>query len=361
MQARFHDGRTSAAHPVAVAVEVAGEALRFEAEGVGHLWLAGDVEFEAVAGAVRLSRPGNPARLVLDAADWRALGWARTIRRGRRRREWKLVLGLALAAAVVALFVFVGMPLASGPLARATPPELEAGIGENFAAQMKLGLTRCTGADGQAALQAFGAQLGEAAGAPFPIRVEAVEAPMANAFALPGGRILVTDDLIEMAGGPDELAAVLAHEVAHVERRDVMQAVWRSLGLGLVLDALVGGGTGAGQQAVLLAGSAANLRYGRDAEQAADAGGQAILHRLGLSSRGMAKFFARLSAAEGDGGGEPDMVREFVSTHPGSGRRAHLSRARERAGEVAFDATQWAKIRAVCAQDPKRRLVPRIG
>jgi beta-barrel assembly-enhancing protease len=77
--------------------------------------------------------------------------------------------------------------------------------------------------------------------------------------------VLVTGDLIELAKTPDELSAVIAHEVAHVERRHVMQGVWRSLGLGLVLDAVVGGGTGADQQAVLLMGSVTDLRFSRRA------------------------------------------------------------------------------------------------
>lgn len=357
MQGRFHDGITTAAHPVAVVAEAG--VLRFHADGADHVWPAEALSAERVNGAVRLSRPYDPARLVLDEADWRALGWDTALTRRSHRREWALLAGLAASAAAAALAVFVGVPLASGPLARATPPSFEAGVGENFEAQLKLGFPSCTGADGQRALQALGGRLGRAGGAPFPIQVEAVEAPIANAFALPGGRILVTDDLIELAGGPDELAAVLAHEVAHVERRHVMQAVWRSLGFGLILDTLVGGGTGAGQQAVLLAGSVADLRYSRDAEREADAAGQAVLHRLGLSSRGMAAFFRRI-AREGQSQ-EAMMVSELVSTHPDSNRRVELSRARERSGDVAFGTSEWKAVKAVCARDPKRRLVPRLG
>jgi Zn-dependent protease with chaperone function len=70
---------------------------------------------------------------------------------------------------------------------------------------------------------------------------------------------MVTDRLIALAASPDELSAVIAHEAAHVEKRHVMQSVWRSFGFGVLLDAVVGGGTGAGQQAVLLIGSSTNL------------------------------------------------------------------------------------------------------
>ncbi|MBL8771101.1 MAG: M48 family metallopeptidase [Phenylobacterium sp.] len=355
MHGKFHDGLTSAAWEVTA--EASDGALRFSAGGVDHVWPLADIGAETVAGGVRLARPGAPARLTVSAADWRGLGLARRFDRRSRRAELALVAGLAAAALLVVLVVFVGVPLASGPLARATPPAFEAGIGENFQAQLSVAFPACTGAAGQAALQRLGARLGEAAGSPFPIRVEAVEAPMVNAFALPGGAIVITDDLIAMTRSPAELSAVLAHEVAHVERRHVMEAVWRSLGFGLILDAVVGGGSGAGQQAILLAGTFADLRYSRDVEREADAAGQALLARLGLSSRGMASFFERLSEQEGSKSAAG--VAELVSSHPDTRRRAELSRARSRDGGAALAPSEWAAVRAACARDPKRGLIPR--
>jgi beta-barrel assembly-enhancing protease len=338
VRARYHDGRTARAHEVEVSV--APDGVRFGFEGETHHWPLAAIEVERLGERVRLGRPRDPARLTLDAAQWRLVGV------------------LAGAAAVVALVVFVGIPLASKPLAEATPVSFERDMGDNFERQLMVAFPRCTGRDGQDALYVFGDSLEDGASTPFNLRVQAVEAPMANAFALPGGAILVTDDLIEMADTPDELAAVIAHEAAHVEQRHVMQAVWRSLGLGLILDAVVGGGAGAGQQAVLLMGSFADLRYSREAEQEADARGQAILAKLGLSSQGMAPFFRKI-AAKGEGR-EAAMVKELVSSHPDSERRARLSEARARPGRVAFSPEDWSAIKQVCEEDPRRRFVPKI-
>ena len=80
-----------------------------------------------------------------------------------------------------------------------------------------------------------------------------------NAFAMFGGFIGINIGTIMVAQSESELAGVIAHEIAHVENRHVMQAVWRALGVGMLLDLVVGGGTGAGQQAVLLAGQAASI------------------------------------------------------------------------------------------------------
>jgi hypothetical protein len=358
MRARYHDGRTAASHDVEVAVT--GESLTFPFQGETHAWPLADLEIERLGDRLRLSRRPSPARLSVDAKEWQAAapGRGEAIESAGRRREWRLVGALAAGAAAVAAVVFVGVPLASGPLARATPVTFERQMGQSFEGQLNLAFPRCTGRQGQEALHAFGNRLKLGAATPFDLRVQAVEAPMANAFALPGGAIMVTDDLIDMADTPDELAAVLAHEAAHVERRHVMQAVWRSLGLGLILDAVVGGGTGAGQQAVLLAGSFTDLRYSREAEREADARGQAILQKIGLSSEGMAPFFRKL-AGKGEGK-EAAMVKELISSHPDTLRRARLSEARARPGHAAFAADEWAAIKETCEGDPRRRLAPKV-
>lgn len=352
MRAKAHDGETAAVHEVEV--EVSSWALSFRLADEPQIWRFSEIEVEPLGDQVRLKRRGQGARLTVAADDWRAAtaADAAPVARRHRRRERDLIIGLALVAVAILLFVFVGVPLASGPMARLTPPPLEARLGETYAAQLQFAFPTCAGEAGQDILHAFGDRLEDGMDSPFNILVEAVEAPMVNAFALPGGRVLITDDLIAEAETPDELAAVIAHEAAHVEQRHVMQAVWRSLGLGLILDAVVGGGTGAGQQAVLLAGSVTELRYSRDAEAEADARGQEILQNLGFSSEGMAPFFRRL-AGEDRRGERAAGVMEFLSTHPDSLRRAEASEARAQSGAVAFTADEWRTIKAACEGEPK--------
>ena len=346
MDGLFNDGRTARAHPVRVWLE--DEALVFQAESERR-WPLEAVRTEVVDDRVRiaLAKEEDPARLSLALADWVELtGSAWRHHQRVRRRHLGLVAGLVAAAAGITGLVFVGIPAASGPLARHTPPEFERKIGENFEGQLGLGFRACGGKPGNQALATLGHRLARDTGTPFDIRVRAVHAPMVNAFALPGGTIMVTDELIDLAKTPDELAAVIAHETAHVEKRHVMQAVWRSFGFGVLLDAAVGGGTGAGQQAILLMGSATNLRYSREAEAEADAGGQDLLAAQGLSSQGMAPFFRRLIAKSE--GANAKAVEELISDHPDTLRRAAMSRARARPGAPAFTPAEWTAIKAAC-------------
>ena len=248
MSARFLDGRSARAHPAEV--EIIDGGLIIRADGTEHAWPLKGISIDRHAGEVRLSHTGaRDARLVMPVADWESLSGpvGKSIARRGGRREVSLVLGLAAIGLGVTAFVFWGVPALSGPLARATPVGFEQRMGQNFDNQMGLLFSRCEGSEGQYLLADLGQRIAAETDTPFDVRVRAVHAPMINAFALPGGPVLVTDDLIREARTPDELSAVIAHEVSHIEKRHVMQAVWRSLGIGLLLDAVVGGGSGAGR------------------------------------------------------------------------------------------------------------------
>lgn len=350
MQGRFYDGTSAAVHAATAAFE--GGDLVIQANGQTHRWPARDLSVDTHAGEARISRRRSDARLVMSRMEWRELSAGQgALRRHSAAGGKGLVIGLVAAAAATALFVFVGMPMASGPLARATPIEYERQMGDSYNAQISAIFPTCGGEAGQAVLQRLGDRIATQGDSPFEIRVRAVHAPMVNAFALPGGHVLITDQLIAEAESPDEVAGVLAHEVAHVERRHVMQSVWRSLGAGMLLDLVVGGGTGAGQQAVLLAGQASEMSFGRAAETEADEVGMQFLHGAQMSSRGMAVFFERMSEHEIRTPDEVAEVSEWWMTHPNTERRIQAARAAERDGQPALSPAEWETVRAACSSD----------
>ena len=351
MDGQLYDGRI--ARPRAVEITVNGGRLVVRAiddPAAGLDWpLEAVREAPRADGRYTLSCGDEDARLVVDAQAWRPLAGRsyESIARRGRGREWRLVGGLAAAGVAVAAVVFVGIPLAARPLALHTPPALEARFGANMEKQLSVPFRACPSDTESAALLGdLGARLGRAAKAPFPIKVRAVRAPFVNAFALPGGTILVTQPLIEEARGPDELAAVLAHEIAHVERRHAMQAAWRAMGAGLLLDAVVGGGSGAGQQLIVLAGGFADHRFSRTLEAEADDRAIEILRAENISTRGMADFFGRL-ANRGD---DPRLRRaaEWFQTHPDTAGRADKARRAIRPGQPSLSDGDWAMLDRVC-------------
>ncbi|WP_172262883.1 M48 family metallopeptidase [Caulobacter sp. RHG1] len=351
MDGLLFDGRVARPWPAHVAVE----AGRVRAQAVDDASVGVDWPLAAVRETLRndgryaLTQGEDDARLVVDAEAWRAASGRshRQIAKRGRGREWALIGGLAAAGLAVAATVFIGVPMAARPLAMHTPPKLEARFGANMEAQLRVPFRPCKG-DPEAAelLSDLGYRLGEAADSPFEIRVRAVRAPFVNAFALPGGAILVTGPLIEEARGPDEVAAVLAHEIAHVERRHAMQAAWRAMGAGLLLDAVVGGGSGAGQQLIVLAGGFADHRFSRELEAEADARAIEILQAENISTKGMADFFGRL-AHRGD---DPRLrqAAEWFQTHPNTAGRAERARRAIRPGQPSMSERDWAVMGRVC-------------
>ncbi len=136
-----------------------------------------------------------------------------------------------------------------------------------------------------------------------------------NAFAAPGGPIFVTTKLLKTAANDAELAYVIGHETAHIDRRHIAKAVEKQQQVGLaagVLGAILGRGKGGN-----LLGTAVNLTanlwargYSRDQESDSDNYGVRWMSQLGYDPRASISMMGKL----GDGGGGG--IGKYLSTHP---------------------------------------------
>jgi predicted Zn-dependent protease len=164
-----------------------------------------------------------------------------------------------------------------------------------------------------------------------------------NAFAAPGGQIVIFDGLLQQAASPQVLAAVLAHEMAHVMERHPARGLIRRTGYRLLVAALVGDLSSA---MGLLAESGElllNLAHSREDEAAADRLAIGLLNAAGIDSRGLGSFFVQLH-----GDAQPPRL---LSSHPPA-RRAHRSgrAALEQPGPAALEPAQWEALRGICQQ-----------
>ena len=168
-----------------------------------------------------------------------------------------------------------------------------------------------------------------------------IDDPNINAFALPGGFIGVHSGLLDATRNEDELAGVLAHEVAHVTQRHIARAIHASqrqsivttaLMLGAILAGVVAGDGDAAQAGMVVAqGTAAQqqINFTRSNEYEADRIGIRAMGDAGFDPHGMASFFevmSRQSAADLD-----MRLPEFLRTHPVTTQR--IAEARNRARE----------------------------
>ncbi len=166
-----------------------------------------------------------------------------------------------------------------------------------------------------------------------------IEDPRINAFALPGGYIGVHTGLLEATRNEDELAGVLAHEVAHVTQRHIARSIHANqrqsllttaLMLGALVAGVAGGDADVAQAGMAVAqGSAAQsqINFTRNNEYEADRIGIGALYDAGYDPQGMATFFEVMSRLQP---ASPELrAPEFLRTHPVTTER--ISEARGRA------------------------------
>lgn len=334
---RLFDGQTALPHAVVVEAEADG-LLLVTAQGTELLpWaqLRRSADGQLIGHTDR-----HDWRLRLDAplpADWAA----RLPQEGRLTGDDRRRIAMAVAGTIgvaAGLWLFGGVIL--DRLAARLPPQLLAPMGQ----AMVQGLgPQCTAPAGRAAAQALLARLTPADGAE-PITLTIIDSPVVNALALPGGQVVLFRGLIAQAGSADELAGVLAHEIAHVQARDPARALVRHFGLSLLWQAL--GGSIGGRAEELLA-----LSSTREAEAGADAGAIDLLHGAGIATAPTAAFFDRQRKAAG-GKTETGVLATlggYLSSHPDDGQRSAQFKAANRAGATpALGPAQWQALRSMC-------------
>jgi predicted Zn-dependent protease len=198
----------------------------------------------------------------------------------------------------------------------------------------------------------------------------AVRDPMLNAFAFPGGFIGVHSGLVLGAANESELAAVLAHEIGHVEQRHIARMLAKQregsfIAIGALLLALLAARSGSSSsgdaaQAAIMAGQAAavqqQLNFSREAEREADRVGFQTLVGAGFDPSGMASFFTRLQQGTRI---YESAAPEYLRTHPLTverlsdiQNRARETHVRQRADSLDFHLVR-ARLRVLQDDSPQ--------
>jgi Zn-dependent protease with chaperone function len=362
LTARLYDGETAVARPVEMTLDRAAGLLRLRVDGAeGPSWPLAALRRlpdRAVAEPTVLTamRDGRPSPLRLEVAGPARAALAPLVPgHAPGRPLWRRAV-LAWAAAIVLLggLFWAGLPGLAGLLAAQVRPAAQAALGEALIDQVVQGalgapMPVCTGPAGQAALDRLTATvLGEARPAwpPAAVVLDDRAAPLANAFAMPGGRVAFTRSMIREARAPDEVAAVLAHELGHVLADDPMRGVLQNVSGLAVLSVLAGDVSGGG---ILggVAGGALTAGYTRGAERRADAFALARMRELGIAGDALADVLARLRARHGELSG----LAAGFATHPRLSERIAAARSAPAAGPAIplLTERQWRDLRRICA------------
>jgi predicted Zn-dependent protease len=192
-----------------------------------------------------------------------------------------------------------------------------------------------------------------APGAKYPYSFTVADLSEINAFSLPGGPVWVNRGVLSKAMNESQVAAVLAHEVAHIAERHGADRLTKGMvarwGLGL-LGALLGnsGGAATAQAAASVLAGSVFLKFNRDEEREADEVGMKILTRSGWSGRGMVELFEMLGR---EAGRDRASVEAFLSSHPSPQDRIDSLSAqvsRHRGG--THDSARFRSVKALLAR-----------
>ena len=288
-----------------------------------QLWLPGEGHLE-LAHSTELER-WLPRRGRLEAwADWL-----------ERRRAAVLVSAAALVLGVVAFFE-LALPWMANEVAPLVPSAMERAISRQAMALLDGGQLRPSSlpeARRDALRQRFHAitrGLPRADG----LRLTFRDAPAlgANAFVLPDGLVVMTDQLVGLTDDDQELLAVLAHEAGHHEHRHGMRRALESSAVVVVAGFLFGDVSGTASLSVSIPVLLLESGFSREHEREADAFAFALLSRNGISPEAFARVMARLSKQHGGSGPGPV---GYLSSHPSDDERIEAARRAAEAGAPA--------------------------
>ena len=295
----------------------------------------------------------DPARLIVREVEAiRAL--AQTGARfepltGPRGQLIRLALMAILAVGGISGLIFGLTPWFAERAAARIPVAAEVALGQQVYDDIypARGAAECLNPDGLAAVAAMEERLTDGIDLPLPLSIRVVRDPSVNATAAPGGHVTLHEGLIRSAESPEEVAAVLAHEIGHVVHRDGTREYLRNLGNFGVVGLLFGDVFGLSGS--FFATALVNASYSREAERQADAYAHEMMRAAELPPGALAEFFRRLRAEMGE---DADMgVFVHLSTHPELLDRIEAAAAAETGivGAPVLTDAQWQAMQAMCA------------
>lgn len=327
----FTDGKDGQLWPCSYAWN--GERLRISLNGIDPLektWSFQDLSSVEQSGAsVLLSHRNGASLMASGPSALRLLEEHRLYLEQYRKRQGRLsqrslylILGISATVLLLAglLYVFV-LPWVAEKAVLLVPVETEISLGESLTESLTAGAQSDDSVNHY--LKEFVACLN--LNQNYPIRVRLIRSEEINAFALPGGNIFIYSGLLEKLESPEELVALIGHEVTHVVQRHSLKSMSRSLASGLLFSFLLGDASGI----VAQADQFKQLDYSRDLETEADDYGLKLMRENNVHPSGMLRLLEILKRENLE---MPQMMK-YLSTHPDTEERIINIRSQTPAGE----------------------------
>jgi len=338
--ARYFDGKSSDARQVSLELDAQGM-LRVRGDGI---------EFSCPVAAVRVSERIGSSRRHLTFPDGSQCetgdndgvdrmfaaqepAAARLLHRWESGPRYALA-AVAITIAAAAAAIFWGIPALAKQVAFALPASTEKLLGSDALAALDRFIftpSRLPPERQEALHKLHAAMLAELAagrggGSGYRLELRAGGRAGANAFALPAGIIIMTDELVALSKDDQELEAVLAHEIGHLRQRHILRHVLQDSVTVLLIAVTLGDLTSLTTLAATAPTALLQAKFSRDFEREADDYALGHLARRGISPEVFAAILQRMEDKRPGGENAGKDAPDFLSSHPGT--RERIARAR---------------------------------
>jgi beta-barrel assembly-enhancing protease len=355
----YYDGKSAKRHPVRVSIVGTDLEIRDEENNVLARWPFADLQAtveDTKTGALRIVHTASEDA-VLIATNAELVGRIRAFLPAKPRKQYTHGFSARHVAAVFAVTVLVGaliyftLPKLAQPIAALVPLKWEQSLGERVLTSIPGARNTCHDPAGTLALANLTARLGAVMELPYPVKVSVAELEFENAFATPGGFIVIGNSLLVEMESPNELAGVLAHEMAHIAERHPMSRAVRIMGLSLIFEMLIGGDSGLTDTLAQGAGILLMFAHSRDDERMADQISLDALKQAGIQTDGLAAFFTRLEKKYAHLENRSlGAVTAWLRTHPSFAERKQTAAIKPSAAKsrTAMSTREWTALKSIC-------------
>lgn len=317
-QASYFDGRTAARHSVSLSFGPQGLELH-HADGSQTVWPYWSIRGAREQDRITLeTKVELPEKLIVEDPTFELElrhKFPALLESGYSSGGVVLriaAIGVAITAAL-AFALWMASPLIGQWAAAIIPRSWEEKLGEAVVRALAPESRRCKDAELVRQMQQILDELKTARPTPYNLRLYIVDDAQVNAFAAPGGFLVLNRGLIDKTRSPEEVAGVLAHEMQHVVLRHGTSAMLRGVGIRILLAAMVGDAGWLYD----LTGTLGELHFLRQDEEAADREGMRTLQAAKLDPAGMVDLLRTLDKESGDFPG----AIQYLSTHPATKER----------------------------------------
>jgi Zn-dependent protease with chaperone function len=271
----------------------------------------------------------------------------------RIHRRAIIVISTLLTITAAAAIYLWGIPAVSDLAARTLPLKWEEKLGERVTKSITKDLQLCEAPLAIDSTQQILERLNLAsADKRYDLKLHIVNHKMINAFAAPGGNIILFSGLLENSKSPEELAAVLAHELQHITEHHSTKGVFQALSTRVLLGLIFGDVN----RATDMIHTLGTMSYSREFEAEADRLGMELLIKAKIDPKGAISFFETLEAKKVN---MPKGMK-YLSTHPLTGERIENLKAMIPAGGVEITpllpGVIWEEVKKSCVVETDKTL-----